>query len=214
MNTIRQFIGRLKLQRHGKNHVVGWSMTPDKAVEFFRSRKKTVLTFCGYSGVGYEDEGGMLQIAKEVLSGYSPETTLVNIGVTSVGIGAIYPLAKSMGFETAGIVTTKALEYPEGISDAADHICFVKDNQFGGKLPNSDRLSPTSQAMVECSDILVGVGGGGISQDEMLAGKELGKPIHYFPAEMNHERAIRYANQKGLPPPQSFLGSIHDVFGK
>ena len=201
MNNIRHLIGRIKLQLRGKNHVVGWGMIPEEAIAFFRSQRKTILTFCGYSGLGYEDERGMLQIAKEVLSIYSPETTLVNIGATRVGIGGIYPLAKSMGFETAGIVTIQALEYPEGISDAVDHICFVKDKQYGGKLPNSDILSPTSRAMVECSDILVGIGGGGISEDEILAGKELGKPIYYFPAEMNHERAIRYAKQKGWPPP-------------
>ncbi|HEY5730484.1 MAG TPA: hypothetical protein VIS72_10565, partial [Anaerolineales bacterium] len=92
--------------------------------------------------------------------------------------------------------------------------CFIKDTQYGGKLPNSNELSPTSKAMVECSDILVGIGGGDISQDEMLAAKEMGKPIEYFPAEINHERAIRRAKRLGLPVPESFLGSIHDVFGK
>lgn len=129
-------------------------------------------------------------------------------------MGADYPLAKLMGFETAGIVTTQVLENPEGISDAVDHICFIKDNPWGGKSPKSNELSPTSKAMVECSDILVGIGGGGIVDDEMLEGKAMGKPIQYFPTEMNHERAIRYAKRMGLPPPESFTGSVHDLFGK
>ena len=184
MSIPRQLIRRFKLQLRGKNHVVGWNMAPDEVVMFFKSLEKTVLTFYGYSGLGYEDEKGMLEIAQKVLSGYSPETTLVNTGVTKVGCGAIYPLAKSMGFVTAGIVTNLALEHPAGIagiSEAVDHICFVKDKQWGGKLPNSQELSPTSKAMVDCSDILVGIGGGGIVDDEMLAGKEMGKPIQYLP---------------------------------
>ena len=135
MSALRQIIGRIGLQLLRKNHVVGWSMTPEEAVSFIKGLGKTVLTFYGYSGMGYEDEKGMLQIARGVLSRYSPQTTLVIIGATEVGVGAVYPIAKSMGFETAGIVTTKALEYPEDISGSVDHLCFVKDNQYGGDYP-------------------------------------------------------------------------------
>jgi len=212
--NLRQLIGRVGLQLRGKNHIVGWNMTPEAVIAFFMSQGKTVLTFYGYSGMGYEDEEALLRIAQKVLSGYSPEGTLVNIGVTSVGIGAIYPLAKSMGFETAGIVTSLVLEYPEGISDTVDHICFVADKQWGGNLPDSNELSPTSKAMVECSDILVGIGGGGISQAEMLAGKAQGKPVYFYPADKNHEYAISYAKRMGLPPPESFDSGNPDLFKK
>jgi hypothetical protein len=214
MNNIRQLIGRVRLQLRGQNHIVGWNMSPEAVIAFFMSQGKTVLTFYGYSGMGYEDEEALLRIARKVLSGYSQEGTLVNIGVTSVGIGAIYPLAKSMEFETAGIVTSLALEYPEGVSDTVDHICFVTDQRWGGSLPDSNELSPTSKAMVECSDILVGIGGGGISEAEMLAGKAQGKPVYFYPAEMNHARAINYAKRMRLPPPESFWGSNADVFRK
>lgn len=211
MASISQFIGRLKLQFQGKHRVVGWSMSPEEAVSFIKGLGKTVLTFFGYSGMGYEDEDAMLQVAKNLLSGYSPETTLVNIGATSVGIGAVYELAKSMGFETSGIVTTKALEYPDEISVFVDHICFIKDDQYGGRLPKSNELSPTSKAMVDCSDILVGIGGGGISLDELLAGHVQGKKILYIPADMNHELAQQQAERRGLPPPTSFKGDAHDT---
>jgi len=119
-----------------------------------------------------------------------------------------------MGFTTTGIVTSLALEHPAGIagiSEAVDHICFVADQQWGGKLPDSDQLSPTSKAMVAVSDILVGIGGGGIVDDEMLAGHEQGKEILYFPADMNHERAQRQAARRGLPPPASFKGDAYDT---
>ena len=214
MNNIRQLIGRVRLQWRGKNHIVGWNMTPEAVIAFFMRQGKTVLTFYGYSGMGYEDEKTMLRIAREVLSRYSPETALVNIGATAVGIGAVYPLAKSMGFETTGIVTSLAIDYPEAISDAVDHICFVADPRWGGNLPNSDELSPTSKAMVECSDILVGIGGGGISEAEMLAGKAQGKPVYFYPAEMNHAVAIAHAKKMGLPPPESFMGFASNVFKK
>ena len=214
MSTLRQFSGRIRLQWRGKNHIVGWNMKPEEAVSFIRSRGKVVLTFYGYSGMGYEDEADMLQHAREVLSQYRPDKTLVVAGATRVGIGAVYPLARSLGFETAGIVTTLALNKPERISEAVDHICFITDMQWGGKLPNSDELSPTSRAMVDGSDILVGIGGGGISQAEMLEGRKQGKPIQYFPAEMNHETAIRYAREMGRPAPESFSAPADDVFGK
>ena len=214
MSVLRQLIGRFKLQRRGGNNIVGWSMTPEEAVSFIRMRGKTVLTFFGYSGMGYEDEEGMLQIVQNILSQYLPPKTLINIGATDVGVGKAYALAKALGFETSGIVSTQALEYPEDISTAVDHVCFIKDNQWGGMLPNSDELSPTSRAMVDCSDILAAIGGGDISRDELLEGKKLGKPVQYFSADMSHERVIRRAQSMGKTLPRSFTGSCDEEFGK
>ncbi len=214
MNNIRQFIGRLKLQLRKKNHFVGWSMKPEEATAFIKSLGKTALTFYGYAGMGYEDESELLGIARDVLSNYHPKDTLIIIGATEVGVGAIYPLAKSMGFETVGIVTTQVLEDPYVISNCVDHVCFIQDSQYGGTLPHSTELSPTSKAMVACSDILIAIGGNDISRDELLEGKRQGKQVCYFPAEMNHERSLRRAQHLNLPPPKSFWGSVHEVFGK
>ena len=212
MKRLRRFFGRIKLQLRGKNHIVGWKMTPDEARSFFERQGKTVLTLFGYS-VGYEDESVMLQRVQEILSEHSAETTIVNIGASRGGIGEAYPLAKSMGFTTTGIVSTQVLDYLEEISGVVDYVCFIVDDQWGGKLPDSDELSPTSEAMVVCSDILVGIGGNDISRDEMLAGKEQGKPVHFYPAEVNHEWAIRRAEYLGLPKPDSFWGTAHEAFG-
>ena len=213
VGVLRQFIGRMKLQSRGKNHVVGWNMTPEEAVSFMRKQRKIILTFFGYS-VSYHDKEEMLKIVSGVLAQYSPEKTLVNIGATTGGLGAAYPLIKSSGFVTTGIVSTEALDYPDSISEAVDHVCFIKDKQWGGKLPGSEQLSPTSKAMVECSDILVAIGGNDVSRDELLEGRKQGKPIQYFPAEMDHDAAIRRAKHLGLPPPESFMGSVHEMFGK
>ena len=200
-----------RVESSGKNNVVGWGMTPDETREFFKGRGKAVITFFGYS-VDYENEEAMQKIVKDVLSGYSPETFLINIGATYGGIGAAYPIAKSIGFITTGIISSLAIQYLDDISSAVDHVCFVTDNQWGGKLPNSNDLSPTSQAMIVCSDILIGIGGGKISRDEMVAGKERGKPVHFYPAEINHKWMMLHAKKMNLPPPDSFWGAAHEIF--
>ena len=203
---------RIRLESSGKNKVIGWEMTLDETMKFFKGQRKKVVTFLGYS-VDYEDEKAMLKIVENALAENSPETSIINIGATHGGIGAAYAIAKSMGFITTGIVSSRATQYLDDISVDIDHICFVADNQWGGKLPNSNVLSPTSQAMVACSDILVGIGGGKISRDEMIAGKEQGKLVQFYPAEINHEYRIRRTQEMNLPLPDSFWGEAHEVFG-
>ena len=188
-------------------------MTPEQAHAFFIFQRKTVLTLFGFSA-RYEDEEAMLRKVREILLGYSYETTLVNIGATTGGIGRAYPLAKSLGFTTTGVVSTLALDSVDQISEAVDHICFIADKQWGGKLPDSKYLSPTSKAMVTCSDIFIGIGGGEVSRDELIAGKEQGKPVHFYPAEVKHEWAIWNAEKRGMPKPKSFWGEAYEVFGK
>ena len=208
---LKEKIKRRKLDSSGENRVIGWAMTPDETGAFFQGLGKKIITFFGYSS-GYEDEEAMLETVKNVLSEYSPETWIVNIGATAGGIGAAYQVAKSMGFKTTGIVSSLALEYIDWISTAVDHICFIEDSLWGGNLPDSDELSPTSEAMVACSDILIGIGGGEICRDELLAAREQGKQVHFYPAEMLHVYAIRRAKKMGLPAPNSFWGAAHKVF--
>ena len=211
MTNLRQLIGRFKLQLRGKNHIVGWNMTPAQAVAFFKKQNKTVLSFYGYA-VDYQNAAEPRQTIREILLRHTPSTTLVNYGATAPGMGAVYQVARIMGFTTTGIVTTLALEIADDISPYVDHICFIGDTSWGGKLPDSDELSPTSQAMIACSDILIAVGGGEISRDELLAARVLGKPIEYYPAEVNHDWVLERARNKGLPPPDSFWGAVHEAF--
>ena len=213
VNGLRQLIGRIQLTLRGKNRVIGWNMTPAQAHAFFLNQGKAVLTLLGFSS-GYEDEAAMLETVQRILSKNSPETYVVNIGATKGGIGAVYPMAKFLGYTTTGIVSTLALEDAAQISEEVDYICFIADDRWGGKLPDSNELSPTSQAMVACSHILISIGGGEISRDEMLGARELGKPIRFFPAEVDHERAIRNAVESGAPKPESFWGEAHEVFSK
>ncbi|MBI3161332.1 MAG: hypothetical protein HYZ23_02420 [Chloroflexi bacterium] len=210
---LKQMYGRFILQFRLNKKVAGWGMMADEATIYIKGLGKTVLTLFGYSS-HYEDEKAMLETSRSVLSQYSPETTLINIGATRGGLGAIYPLAKSLKFTTTGIVSSLALDYPGEISADVDRICFIADSQWGGNLPNSNTLSPTSQAMVDSSDVLVGIGGGEIVRDEMLAGQKLGKPTHFYPADINHAWLIKYCQRRSLPPPASFKGAAHEAFAK
>ncbi len=99
---------------------------------FFQGKQKTVLTFVGYSGAGYEDEASMLEQAERVLGEFDPAKTVVNIGATPEGIGAIYELAKRKGFLTTGIVSSQATRYNVKLSPYVDHAFYVEDPTWGG----------------------------------------------------------------------------------
>ena len=185
-----------------------------EAKRFFDQRGKTVITFVGYSGAGYENVARMLDEARNVLKVYSPKKAIVNIGATSPGIGAVYALAKDMGFETTGIVSTQATEHKVEISPHVDRVFYVADDSWGGFKENTQILTPTSATLVQCSDIVVGIGGGPVARDEMIAARREGKTIKFIPADMHHETAINKARMKGLSIPTDFRGAAFSVFGK
>jgi len=196
-----------------KHKIIGMKMSPTDTQAFLRSFGKPVLTFFGYS-VDYENRETVLGIAKRGLSKIPPDAVVINIGATAGGIGAVYPLAKAMGFTTTGIVSSLAAEHLENISEAVDYVCFISDTQWGGKLDGSNQLSPTSQAMVACSNLLVAIGGGEVTRDELMVGKALGKPVYFYPAEVSHRYLIQRARKMNEPPPQSFWGAAYEVFGR
>jgi hypothetical protein len=186
--------------------------TLDEIKHFFVAQKKEVITFIGYSGAEYEDKAAMLEKASGILDKFSPSRTIVNIGATPEGIGAVYKLAKHRGFFTTGIVSTQARQYDTKLSSCVDYIFFVEDATWGGFIQGSDQLSPTSRAMVENSNILFGIGGGEFGRDELIAAKRLGKQVYFFPADMNHQKAREKAQKKGLPVPTDFGGAAGEVF--
>ena len=181
---------------------------------FVRHRGMTVLTFAGYSGAGYEDETAMLARAAEVLDARDPAVTLVNVGATAQGIGAVYGLAKEKGFATIGIVSVLARDEGVALSPCVDDVFYVRDKTWGGRLPGSARLSPTSAAIVAGSASMIGIGGGDIARDEMLAARRAGKPVVFFPADMDHRLAGEKAAKKGAPAPTpaDLRGAAHAVF--
>jgi hypothetical protein len=188
------------------------SATVEEISSFFKSQQKTVLTFIGYSGAGYEDEASMRKEAERVLSEYDPAKTIVNIGATPDGIGAAYEIAKRKGFVTTGVVSSQARKYKAKLSPYVDHVFYVEDATWGGFVSGTKQLSPTSKAMVENSDIIIGIGGGEVARDELVAAKQLGKKVRFIPADMNHQKARESARKKKLPEPTDFRGAANAAF--
>lgn len=186
------------------------SVTIEDIRAFFKKEQKTVLTFVGYSGAGYEHEAEMRKQAERILGEYNPAKTIVNIGATPDGIGAIYEIAKRKGFLTTGIVSSQARQYK--VSPYVDHVLYVEDKTWGGFMGGTEELSPTSKAMVENSDIIIGIGGGEVARDELVAAKRLGKKVRFIPADMNHQKARESARKKKLPEPTNFRGAAHAAF--
>jgi len=180
-----------------------------EVIEFFRAKGKDVVTFVGYSGAGYENPAMMLEHARRELSKLNPKTTVINAGGTSEGIGAIYSLAKEMGFETSGIVSIHGREYLKDRPANVDHLFFVNDSSWGGYKPNSLELSETSEAIIGVSDKVIGIGGGDIARDELTEAQKRGIEVTFYPADMNHNLAIEKAAKTGKPPPFDFRGSAH-----
>lgn len=180
---------------------------------FFAAQGRRVLSFLGYSDSGYESPAAMLAHAERVLDEVDPRDTLVNIGATPGGIGAVYELAQRRGFMTTGIVSTQARETGAALSPFVEVVFFVADASWGGLLPGSSRLSPTSQAIVDHSDVIVAIGGGAVARDELDAARRAGKTARFIAAEMNHQGALAAAARKGLPPPSEFRGAAGERFG-
>jgi hypothetical protein len=156
---------------------------PELLRNYLRRKRMRVLGFVGYSASGYRDPAAMLHQAEQVLRRHRPARTLVAMGATPEGIGAVYPLAKRLGFGTLGIVSSQALSAGAAWSDAVDTVFVVPDARWGGFVPGSRRLSPTSAAMVRACHVLVALGGGAVAQDEVRAARRAGKPVLCLPAE-------------------------------
>ena len=185
--------------------------TPEEIRAFFTGKGMRVLTFLGYSGAEYENKARMLEQAARILDQFDPKKTIVNIGATSEGIGAVYEAAKRKGFLTTGIVSTQAKKSNATLSPCVDIVFYIRDSIWGGFLPGTEELSPTSKAMVENSDVLVAIGGGEVARDELIAAMQAGKRVQFIPADMNHHIAREKALKNAQPVPTDFRGEAADL---
>lgn len=180
---------------------------PEEIRAFFNGKGRQVLTFLGYSGAEYENKELMIEQATRLLEQFDPKKTIVNIGATPEGIGAVYEVAKRQGFTTSGIVSTQAKTSNVTLSPCVDIVFYVSDATWGGFLPGTETLSPTSTAMVENSDVVIAIGGGEVARDELTAAQRTGKRVQFIPADMNHRIAREKAQKKGQPAPTDFRGA-------
>jgi len=179
--------------------------------DFSKSGKK-VVTLVGFSGAGYEDPKTLMTEARKILSKFDSGKTIINIGATTDGIGEVYKLAKSMGFETRGIVSVKAKKYG-GLSPFLDKAFYVEDSTWGGFDKSTGRFSPTSEAMIGVSDEIYAFGGGEIGRDELIEARSRGIHTEYFDMELDHQKAIDKATKNGLDKPINFRGAASILSG-
>ncbi len=179
---------------------------PVLGIKKFKQRwaGKRVITFIGFSGKGYQEPQAMLAHARSILNERSPRKWIVNIGATAVGIGQVYTLAKEMGFQTTGIVSSQQEQYGTEFPNV-DYVMMVTDEFWGGFNPKRLMLNPTSAVMIGVSHLIVALGGGAVGRDEVIAAimKTPRKiPVRYKLFEMNHSKA----NAKGI---KDFRGELH-----
>lgn len=182
--------------------------TPASIAAFVRQKQMEVFTFMGYSGAEYESPEVMRQQVAKILESKDPQKTFINSGGTAQGIGAVYAIAKQKGFTTMGIVSSLVQKERVPLSRCVDVVFVVKDSSWGGRLPGTNELSPTSLAIVANSASVVAIGGGDVARDEWLAARQAGKPVVFLPAEMNHTIAREKARKQGKPLPTAFQGSL------
>lgn len=170
-----------------------------------------VLTFTGFSSSGYENESVVREAIVAELRAFAPADTLICAGATPEGIGIVYPLALARGFRTAGIVSTQARLARVSFSTECEIVFVVDDSTWGGKQADG-RLSPTSQAMVDASEVMIGIGGGAIARDELEEARRRGKIVRFYRADMNHALAEEKAASTGGEPPKEFGGEAELLF--
>ncbi len=197
-----------------KNAIVPWmdAQDVDEIERKVKSLGKKVHSLFGYSALDYEDKPKLLEQIRHDLEKMDPKTTIINIGVTPEGLGVAYELAKEMGFETMGLVSSKFLERGGNYSEFVDHIYVVKDKQWGGYAAGSQKMTPTTALYVKLSDSMTAYGGGDITKITMSEFSKTGRPIRYHPFDMNHEKAVQSAKDKGRSAPKKFNSSVDSLW--
>jgi hypothetical protein len=185
----------------------------DAAIARIREAGRSVVTFVGFSGAGYEDAAGVERAIAKLLDDLSPTSVLICAGATPEGIGAVYPLAKKRGFTTIGIVSALAEREGATLSQDVDTVFVIADDTWGG-LNADGKLSQTSSAMVGATDEMIAIGGGEIARDEIAAAMAMGKKVRYIAADMNHAAAIRKAKEMRQPEPDDFRGAVQAYFDR
>ena len=203
---------------------------PTHAIDMIKNKGKKVITFIGYSGAEYQDKPLMIKQANNELIRHiaNKNKIIINIGSTPEGIGEVYSIAKIMGFETTGIVSSQAKECK--FSKFVDTVYVINDTSWGGFLnipplekklirfkPEIERidtengdfeiLSPTSKAMVKASNMIIAIGGGAVGRDEIIAADKFKVKVIFYAADMSHNIAIA----KSIKPTE-FKGAAHKIF--
>lgn len=199
----------------GRPKTVTEALSADATIAKGREIKqgKSIVTFMGNSARGYEHPEIVDEAIIEKLKSLDPQRVIINCGATKGGISRVYELAKKMGFETMGVVSTQAFSYSGQFSQFVDHILIVDDKQWGGRTSDG-QLTPVTRVFVALSDEIFAIGGGLNTAVTIEAFEATGKPLSYRAAETNHEATRREALYGKQPVPVSFEGAAFQAWKK
>jgi len=187
----------------------GWGDQDLTAVrEFFAQKHEHVIYFGGYAELGYQNEGHVPEIVSDVLSAWTASDVLAH-GSTMIrnsgfdGIAEMFDTARQLGVDTSGIFPSVSRRFAatHRVPDDCHHVFFVEDETWGGCVPGTGQPSSSLGLHIEVSDEAVFIGGGKHAADELLAFAAAGKPVTYFPAEMNHRFARDWCRRNGKDEP-------------
>jgi hypothetical protein len=183
--------------------------------QFFSALGKHVIYFAGYGELGYEEEGRVQRIARQVLGEWSASKVVVHTGTLlrvggHNGIAEVYTVARELGIETTGIHPSVAMNFADThrVSPYCDHVFFAADESWGGLLTESERPSETLRLHLEVSNELVVIGGGKHAAGELKAFASSGKRVRFYPADMNHTTTRQWSESAGAQI-QDMRGAAH-----
>ncbi|MDB5184790.1 MAG: hypothetical protein JWN38_598 [Candidatus Saccharibacteria bacterium] len=171
----------------------------------------------GYSALEYEQPDLLEQTILRDLEALDPAETAIAIGATPYGIGRMYPLVKALGFQTLGIVASKALGLSEECAEGVDKIVVVNDSNWGGYRYSPETkglLSPTTRVFLGASDSIAAYGGGHITAVTLQEAHRRQKSVSYTPFEMSHFIAKMLQQQSGNDAPINYYGPAVEAWQK
>ncbi|CAK8738429.1 hypothetical protein SODG_002078 [Sodalis praecaptivus] len=152
------------------------------------TRNKHVLVFCGFSGLGYNNEVALIETIRTTLTAaincHGSENICVAAGATHEGIGIIYELAKEKGIKTIGLVSEQA-RGSALLSAACDECLFIPDPTASWDVRDPEGnsymvyLATDNKGINKTGEFLV-FGGGYITLNELKEAEGLGLNITVY----------------------------------
>lgn len=131
-------------------------------------KKELNVGVVGFSGQKFDEKMARAFIDKafDLLDNEDKDICVIS-GLTYVGIPAIaYDVAKERGYKTIGVACSKAKEYE----------CFDVDEKY----IEGEEWGDESEKFLSMLDVMIKVGGGKQSEEEVKKFKESGKPVIEF----------------------------------
>lgn len=174
------------------NVTVHSNLTGLDAVDAVRAHigNRTLWSFVGYwTNISSDSATREEKFVRSVLADASPDRVVVSADGVQGGLDVVYKVARELNFSTIGIIASSRVESFNGTPPyVTDEIFVVNDERWGGFENTSAtmhhdisyEISPTSDAIVSLSSLLVGLGGPLGATQEMRAAIDRSTPVRAF----------------------------------